>query len=106
MRSLYHIITKDDWKIVENEEFYRPSSLVVEGFIHCSFKDQVSGTWDKHFSGLEDLLVLTIDPDRVGSRVVVENLTGAQMQFPHIYGPLPRIAVVKVEKISDFSHRK
>jgi uncharacterized protein (DUF952 family) len=65
-------------------------SLEEEGFIHCSFADQVADTARRFYAGRDDVLLLTIDPDSVPSEVKVEG------GFPHIYGPLPRDAVIRV----------
>ena len=43
---------------------------------------------------MPDLVLLAIDPARVGAEVRYERLDGAPEPFPHIYGPLPVDAVV------------
>ena len=76
---------------------YAPPSLATEGFVHCSTVDQVAGTARLLFAGTADLLVLVIDPRRLGSaEVVVEDLYGIGQGFPHVYGPVPREAIVEV----------
>ena len=63
-------------------------SLADVGFIHCSFEDQVAGTAELIYPGRSDLVLVTIDTDRLDAEVIVEN------GFPHIYGELPLEAVV------------
>lgn len=73
-----------------------PASLDTEGFVHCSWGHQVAGTLAKHFAGVIEVLVLRLDPDRLGElRVVVEDSYGSGQAFPHIYGPVPADAVTE-----------
>jgi uncharacterized protein (DUF952 family) len=44
----------------------------------------------------EDLVLLSIDPDRVRSEVRYDVVDGWEEPFPHIYGPLNMDAVVEV----------
>jgi uncharacterized protein (DUF952 family) len=50
----------------------------------------------QRFRGRTDLVLLHIDPDRLGVPVRCENLEGGQELFPHVYGPIPLTAVVDV----------
>ena len=68
-------------------------SLDEEGFIHCSFAAQVQATADRYYRGRRDVVLLTIDPSLLQVEVRVENL------FPHIYGPLPIDAVIRVQAV-------
>jgi uncharacterized protein (DUF952 family) len=63
-------------------------SLAEVGFIHCSFEDQVAGTAQLIYPGRADLVLLTVETDRLDAEVIVED------GFPHIYGELPLGAVV------------
>jgi uncharacterized protein (DUF952 family) len=38
---IYHICGGDAWKDAQSSGAYRPESVEREGFIHCSFYDQV-----------------------------------------------------------------
>ncbi len=96
---VYHLALRDAWEAARGAgEPYRRStidrSLDEEGFIHCSYRDQVQGVADRFYRGRTDVLLLTIDVSRVQAEVRIENL------FPHIYGPLPIKAVVRVEPVA------
>jgi len=71
-----------------------------EGFIHCSFADQVQGVADRFYCGRHDVLLLVIDPSQLPAEPRVENLDGGTELFPHLYGPLPVAAVLKVEPVA------
>jgi uncharacterized protein (DUF952 family) len=69
---------------------------VAEGFIHCSNGHQVVWVANQRFRGRTDLVLLHIDPTRLGAQVRYENLEGGEELFPHVYGPIPVTAVVDV----------
>jgi uncharacterized protein (DUF952 family) len=92
---VFHLAVRDEWEAcVEADEPYRRStigrSLDEEGFIHCSFAAQVEQTAATYYAGRDDVLVLTIDTERLDADVRVEG------GFPHIYGALPLAAVMDV----------
>lgn len=96
---IYHLALRHAWEAArEAGEPYRRStidkSLDDEGFIHCSDRDQVQGVADRFYRGRADVLLLTIDTSKVEAEVRTENL------FPHLYGPLPIEAVVRVEPVA------
>ena len=70
-----------------------------DGFIHLSAGHQVAGTLAKHFSGQEDLLLLTVDAESLGSALKWEESRGGDL-FPHLYGPLRLDAVVAAEPLA------
>ncbi len=101
VRLVYHCSLASDWEDAQRSGTYRISSrgrtLQQEGFIHASYAEQVSGVLQRHYTDEPDqLLLLTVDPDRVGCSVVAENLSGGEDLFPHIYGPIPLDAVVAI----------
>ena len=53
---------------------------------------------DKHFSGVEGLMLAAVDLSRLGETVRWEPARGGQL-FPHIDGPLPIGAVVSVAPV-------
>ena len=42
-------------------------------------------------------MLLRIDPALVTSPIVVEDLVGSGVEFPHVYGPIPVAAVVDAQ---------
>ena len=73
----------------------RDRTLAEEGFIHCSYADQVEATLARFYSDLDEVVVLTLDPERLGADVVDEP-TADGTRFPHVYGPLTVGAVIEV----------
>jgi len=69
-----------------------------DGFIHLSAVHQVAGTLAKYYAGEEDLLLVALDPDRLGENLKWEPSRGGDL-FPHLYGPLPLDAILSVERL-------
>jgi uncharacterized protein (DUF952 family) len=96
---IYHIATRADWDGARADGEYTRSTvdktLAEEGFIHASQASQVAGTADRFYRDVPgDLVLLVIDPGRVRAEVRYEDVPGAELPFPHIYGPLNVDAVV------------
>jgi uncharacterized protein (DUF952 family) len=69
-----------------------------DGFIHLSAAHQVAGTLAKYYAGEEDLLLLALDPERLGDELKWEPSRGGDL-FPHLYGPLPLDAIVSAHRL-------
>jgi glutathione S-transferase len=102
--SLYHLALADEWDAARRAGGpYRRStigrSLEDEGFVHCSFAHQVAGVAERFYRGRPDVVLLVLDPARLGAEVRVEDLVGTGEAFPHVYGPLPLAAVVRTAPV-------
>jgi uncharacterized protein (DUF952 family) len=96
---IYHIATSADWERARRDGEYSTSTigrtLADEGFLHASHGSQVTDVANRYYRGVADgLLVLVIDPDRVRARIRYEYVPGADLPYPHIYGPLNTDAVL------------
>lgn len=96
---VFHLALREEWEVARRSGVYDRStigrSLAEEGFIHCSFAEQVPGVAARFYAGRTDLVLLTIDPGRCHSVWRVESpAPGVSERFPHLYGPLPVDAVV------------
>lgn len=95
---IYHITTTADWTAQRDSPAYEAASLATEGFIHLSEKEQVTGVLERYYRHVPGLLLLHVDPDKLTAELRYEAATNNE-QFPHLYGPLNRDAVVNVEII-------
>ncbi len=96
--ALFHIVDRGVWQQAAATGEYRPQSLASEGFVHCSFAEQVAPVANARFPGVHNLCVLELDPARVGE-IRVEDSYGEGRVFPHVYGPLPTAAAVAVHEL-------
>ncbi len=97
-QPIFHLALPEDWAAAFASGEYRMSTrgvtLEQEGFIHCSTPEQMQDTANRFYGDIDQLVVLTIDPRLVPSPIVFEPpAPGADVLFPHIYGPLPVGAV-------------
>jgi uncharacterized protein (DUF952 family) len=69
-----------------------------DGFIHLSAGHQVADTLAKHYAAQEDLLLLAVDPEQLGSGLKWEESRDGDL-FPHFYGPLPLDAILWAEPL-------
>ncbi len=104
METIYHLTPRANWQRALEEGRYTAESLESEGFIHCSTDLQVVRSANRYYHGVEDLLILCIQPDRVAAEIRHENTSGGQENFPHIYGPLNLDAVVNVVAFEPDNH--
>lgn len=93
---LYHITDNKCWSSALTTGAYTPEAFDNDGFIHCSTAVQVLAVAKRFYTGSSNLVLLTIDADRVAPEIVFENLEGGAELFPHIYGRLNLEAVVRV----------
>jgi uncharacterized protein (DUF952 family) len=91
---ILHLAAADAWEAAE--DLYVPASFERDGFVHCSTPAQVAAVAERRFSGRDDLVLLTIEPPLLDAPVVWEDLEDEGERFPHVYGPIPRSAVIAV----------
>jgi uncharacterized protein (DUF952 family) len=102
---IFHISTVEDWQSALQAGDYRVStrgrSLADEGYIHASRSGQVEGVRAAVYNDPRlRLVLLEIDPARLGVELRLEVPADADEAFPHIYGPLVTDAVVSVRELS------
>ncbi len=97
---VHHLADAEAWAEALRTGTYRGSTLgrtlEEEGFVHCSAPEQVAGVLGRYYADHDrDLVLLTIDPDRLTAPLVWEVGNAATgEEFPHVYGPLTPDAVV------------
>ncbi|WP_338700350.1 DUF952 domain-containing protein [Streptomyces sp. Q6] len=103
MSELLHITERTLWESARAAGTYtwstRGRTLQEEGFIHCSFPHQLRGVAELLYGAAPapgELVVLVIDPALLDVPVRVEEVSPGGPRFPHIYGPLPVVAVTEV----------
>ena len=96
MAIIFHITKREAWDRAEVDGIYRTEMFPIEGFIHCSTRNQVIQVANIRFRGHTGLVLLSIDTNRVTAEIRYENLEGGEQMFPHIYGELNIEEVVQV----------
>jgi len=98
-KPVYKILAEAAYDAAKSEgRFMGNGDDLRDGFIHLSAAHQVEGTLAKHYAGQEDLLLLTVDAEKLGSALKWEDSRGGDL-FPHLYAPLPLEAILAAEPI-------
>jgi uncharacterized protein (DUF952 family) len=98
---LVHLCSISDWLEARTTGSIEPASLATQGFVHLSERKLVHIPANLLYRDQADLVLLSIDPLRVGAEIVWEDgdpPDPAGLQFPHLYGALPTGAVVGVQR--------
>jgi uncharacterized protein (DUF952 family) len=98
-RELFHAALPSEWAAAQTRGRYEMSTrgvtLAQEGFIHCSYHEQVEGVANRFYCDLDELILLRIDPGLLDVPVVEEPpAEGIEELFPHVYGAIQISAVV------------
>lgn len=83
---IFHITSLDAWSAATDTYW-----IGDEDFIHFSFASQLAATAERHYAGVPDLIVLSVDESGLDVRV--------EGGFPHVYEPLPVSAVRDVKPL-------
>lgn len=94
---IYHIVTPKVWEKSKDDFEYEAESLEIEGFIHCSYRNQLDDVLERYYKTAEKVLILHINTNLLTSKLVSEPSTGGEI-YPHIYGAINRPAIVDVEE--------
>ena len=104
MTVIYHIAAAADWDQAKRDGQYtmstRGRTLAEEGFIHASTAAQVAPVANAFYRDAPGLVLLVIDPERVGPELRYERVPGQPDPYPHIYGPLNLDAVVATRPLT------
>ena len=95
----YKILPRAAWAAWEAAGTFAGASIdLTDGYIHLSTAAQALPTYQKYFAGgggAKPLVVAEVDLARVADPVRWEASRDGQL-FPHVYGRIPRAAVVRV----------
>jgi len=94
---IYHIVLPEVWENFKEKEEYEGESLRSEGFIHCSFAEQLDGVLQRYYSNAEKVLILSLDTEKLTSELVNEPSTNNEI-YPHIYGKINKSAIVEIKE--------
>ena len=94
---IYHIVLPEIWEKFKDEYEYEAESLRSEGFIHCSYRNQLDDVLERYYKSADKVLILHINPHLLKSELVAEPSTNQEV-YPHIYGKINKSAIVNIEE--------
>ncbi|MEZ5828727.1 MAG: DUF952 domain-containing protein [Hyphomicrobiales bacterium] len=96
---VYKVLAEAALEAAKSEgKFLGTSDDLRDGFIHLSAGHQLADTLAKHYAGQEDLLLLSLDPDKLGASLKWEPSRDGAL-FPHLYAPLALDAIVATDPL-------
>lgn len=96
---IYHIISKEKWNQLKNKSYYSPNSLSREGYIHCSYAEQLLKVAQTFYKGQRNLVVLCINESKISNLLKSEDLFNLKENYPHVYGELPVSCIEKIVEL-------
>ena len=97
-RPTFHLVPVDVWDAADPAAPYAAASLEREGFIHCT--DGVAAlaaTFERHYlADPRQFVALTVDLDALD---VPWRFDVPGSPYPHIYGTIPRAAILEVSEV-------
>ena len=92
--TIYKIVPASLWQNAREAGIFKGAAIdLSDGYIHFSTASQARETAARHFAGQDDLLLVAVDGDALGDKLVFESSRGGDL-FPHLYAALPLSAVV------------
>lgn len=99
MTIIYKIAPAALWETAEtNGSFAGAPVDHADGYIHFSAAEQLRETAARYFAGMDDLVLIAVDGERLGPALKWEPSRGGAL-FPHLYGPLPLDAVILAQPL-------
>jgi uncharacterized protein (DUF952 family) len=98
MSIIYHIVDKTEFLEAVKTGCYIPGDFDKDGYIHCSYVEQICPIADMFYSDKTDLFLLKIDPSATECEVKDEDFFKKGDFYPHIYGSLPISSVIKTHQ--------
>ncbi len=98
--TIYKICDGAAWRRCEQEgELPWSKDDLRDGFVHLSSAAQVRESCAKHFAGKDDLWLLEVDASALEPGALRWERSRGGLEFPHLYGPLARAAIVRADPI-------
>ena len=88
MTLIYKLLPQSEWQAAKAAGVFKGSGIdLADGYIHFSTGQQAQETASRYFAAQTDLMLLTLEADDLGPKLVWEPSRGGDL-FPHLYEPL------------------
>jgi len=82
---IYKILIATEWQSLEaTGQFEGSAADKADGFIHFSRANQLQGTLDRHYTGVEEIVLLEVATQGLIEALKWEESRGGTL-FPHLY---------------------
>ncbi|MDX1682346.1 MAG: DUF952 domain-containing protein [Phycisphaeraceae bacterium] len=97
---IFHIASRGQWRASAETGQYAPPEFNADGFVVCSFVDDVADVANAYFQDQTDLVLLRINQEKTGKPVRLESIDPEMKSLPCIFGAVPVEAVTGVFTLS------
>jgi uncharacterized protein (DUF952 family) len=90
---IFKIVPRAEWEAA-GAAYHGSAHDQADGFLHFSTAPQLAETLRLYYAGQDDLLLVAVDGEKLGPALTWEHAPSRGEDFPHLFAPLPRNAVV------------
>jgi len=90
---IFKIVPRAEWEAA-GAAYHGSAHDKADGFLHFSTAPQLAETLRLYYAGQDDLLLIAVEADRLGAALTWEHAPSRGEDFPHLFAPLPRAAVL------------
>ena len=87
MLLIFKIVPRSEWE-AESGDYHGSAHDRADGFLHFSTASQLPETLSRYYAGMDDLMLVAVDPTALGTALRWEHSTSRGEDFPHLYAPL------------------
>ena len=99
LQVFYKILPRAIWAEAVAKGAFKGSGIdLSDGYIHLSTAAQARETAAKHFSGVQDLVLVAVPEEAVTAALKWEASRGGAL-FPHVYGTINPALVLSVKDL-------
>jgi len=84
---IFKIVPRTEWES-ESGDYHGSAHDRADGFLHFSTAPQLAETLRRYYAGLDDLMLVAVDPASLGAALKWEYSQSRGEDFPHLYAPL------------------
>jgi uncharacterized protein (DUF952 family) len=95
---IFKIVPRVEWDNV-GAEYHGSVHDQADGFLHFSTRPQLAETLRRYYAGQTDLMLVAVEADGLAG-LKWEHSPSRGEDFPHLYGALPRAAVLWTAPLS------
>ena len=90
---IFYLMPAGDWRSLDGDVVAEPGD---EGFVHCCVESQIAHVRRSYFPSDQQVVALAVDPTTLAAETRFEWGAGGEAErFPHVYGAIPRAAVLE-----------
>ena len=96
---IFKIVPRHEWERA-GDAYQGSAHDQADGFLHFSTRPQLAETLRRYYAGQDGLMLVAVDSGKLGAALKWEHSSSRGEDFPHLYGALPRSAVIWAKPIN------